>query len=63
MHIGLKAVAFSGVDHGAGLLGGEKRSGGEAANGIPRNLLTTTEAEGRTVVVPTTGPDAIVTVG
>ena len=63
MHTGLDADASRGADHGAGWLGGEKRSGGEAANGIPRYLLTAAIAEGSRVVVPTTAPEPIVTVG
>lgn len=52
----------SGSDHGAGLTGGEKRTGG-AANGIPRNLLTVTVDEGRLVVVPMTTPESSVAEG
>ena len=55
--------AFNGFDHDAGGAGGENRTGGDAANGMPRYLLTATVAEGRIVVVPTITPDATVTVG
>ena len=43
--------------------GGANRSGGLTANGIPRNLLTVTVADGSTVVVPMISPTSIVTVG
>ena len=49
--------------HAAGSVGAEKRSGGDAANGIPRYLWTGAVAAGRRVVVPITTPDARVTVG
>ena len=56
-------VAIYGSLNGAGTVGGENRTGGDAANGIPRNLFTTTVAKGSEVVVPITTPEAIVTVG
>lgn len=59
----MKADAFSGLYHGTVLLGGENLSGGEAANGIPRNLFTVAVADGIEVVVPTTGPESITAVG
>lgn len=45
------------------MLGGENRSGGEAANGIPRNLFTVAVADGIEVVVPTTNPESMTAVG
>ena len=62
MHAGFWAEVSSGSDHFAGLTGGEKRTGG-AANGIPRNLLTVIEDEGRLVVVPTMTPESSVADG
>jgi hypothetical protein len=43
--------------------GGENRSGGDFANGIPRNWCTCPRDEGSAVVVPTTMPVSIVAVG
>lgn len=56
------AFTSKGRDHSSGFLGGVKRSGG-APNGIPRNLLTPVEEEGKEVVVPITAPESIVAVG
>lgn len=63
MHAGPKPEALSGLYHGAAFLGGENLSGGEAANGIPRNLFTVAVADGIEVIVPTTKPESITTVG
>lgn len=63
MQAGFHSVTVSGLLHGFGLWGGAKRSGGDRAKGIPRNLLTAAVAEGKVVCVPTSGPEARVTVG
>lgn len=63
MHAGLKAEALSGLYQDATLRGGENLSGGEAANGMPRNLFTVAVADGNVVVVPTNGPESMTTVG
>ena len=63
IHAGFHIFASSGFDHDFGFRGAEKRSGGEAANGTPRNLLTVVEEEGNDVVVPTITPASIVAVG
>ena len=63
MQEGLHSVTFRGLLHCCGLCGGEKRSGGDWANGIPRNLFTAAVAEGKVVYVPTRAPEARVTVG
>jgi hypothetical protein len=55
-------VVCSGVFHGAGFFGGEKRTGG-AAKGMPRNLFTMTFDDGRLVLVPITTPESSVAVG
>jgi hypothetical protein len=57
MHAGLKAEALSGLCHGATSEGGENLCGGEAANGMPRNLLTVAVADKTEVVVPITIPE------
>jgi hypothetical protein len=57
MHAGLKAEALSGLCHGATSEGGDNLCGGEAANGMPRNLLTVAAADGTEVVVPITIPE------
>ena len=59
----MNADTFFGMVHGVGAVGGEKRSGGDSANGMPRNWLTTAVALGIIVVVPTNTPEAIVTLG
>ena len=46
-----------------GWTGGENRSGGDWANGIPRNLLTEAVAVGRVVVVPITTPISMLALG
>jgi hypothetical protein len=43
--------------------GGENRSGGDCAKGIPRNWFTGPKAVGRVVDFPTTTPASIVAVG
>ena len=63
MHAGLKAEALSGTHQSATLRGGENLSGGEAANGMPRNLFTVAVADGNVVVVPINGPEPTTTVG
>lgn len=63
MHAGLYSVVSSGRIHRDGLLGGLKRSGGESANGMPKNLLTIAVAEGRVVEVPIIFPESILAVG
>jgi hypothetical protein len=57
MHAGLKPEALSGFCHGATFEGGENLCGGEAVNGMPRNLLTVAVADGTEVVVPITIPE------
>ena len=59
----LNACARLGFDHCGTGTGGEKRSGGLNANGMPRNLLTVTVEEGRFVTVPITVPESMVAVG
>ena len=59
----VKAWVFFGNDHLRAETGGENLSGGLAAKGIPRNLLTRTFEDGITVVVPMTAPESIVAVG
>jgi hypothetical protein len=49
--------------NGVGGCGKPNLSGGDLANGIPRNWFTVAVAAGRDVVVPTTRPSAIRTVG
>jgi hypothetical protein len=44
-------------------VGGENLSGGEEANGIPRNLFTVAVADGNKVVVPNSGPESIEALG
>jgi hypothetical protein len=51
MQAGPYPVASYGVDHGAGGLAGENRSGC-AANGMPKNLFTVTEEPGTVVATP-----------
>ena len=63
MQAGFHSVTVSGLLHGFGLWGGAKRSGGDRAKGIPRNLLTAAVTDGKVVFVPTSGPEARVTVG
>ena len=63
MQAGFHSVTVSGVLHGFGLWGGAKRSGGDRAKGIPRNLFTAAVAKGKMVCVPRNGPEARVTVG
>lgn len=63
MQAGLKAVACKGADHRAGFSGGENRTGGETANGNPRNWFSTALELATGVALPTTTPDSIVTVG
>lgn len=43
--------------------GGAKRSAGEIANGIPKNLFTKVLASGRLYVSPTTKPESVKAVG
>ena len=63
MQADFHSVTVSGLLHGFGLWGGAKRSGGDRAKGIPRNLLTAAVDEGKMVCVPTNGPEARVIVG
>lgn len=56
-------MTLSGCAQEAALSGGENLSGGEAAKGMPRNLLTVAVAWGSWVVVPSRTPDATVAVG
>jgi hypothetical protein len=65
MHEGAYAVALKGLDHDFGRAGGAKRRlpVGGSANGIPRNLLTSTGTDGRDVTVPTTIPASMVADG
>ena len=50
-------------DHVFGLLGSANLSGGECANGTPRNWSTIALEDGMETRVPTIGPESIVTVG
>ena len=63
MQAGLHFCASRGSVNGFAGVGGEKRSGGLTAKGMPRNLLTVTVADGNTVVVPMTTPTSMVAVG
>ena len=63
MQADFHSVTLRGLLHGFGVWGGAKRAGGDRAKGIPRNLLTAAVAEGKVVCVPTSSPEARVTVG
>lgn len=64
MQAGLNCVAFNGESQGKGFCGGEKRAGGDCANGIPRYLfIRTGDDKGYVVVVPMTTPPSTVAVG
>jgi hypothetical protein len=63
MQAGLWVDACKGEVHSLGGTGGENLSGGDCAKGMPKNLFIAAVAEGRAVVVPTTTPASIVTVG
>lgn len=62
-HAGFHCVAFRGCLNRRAGSGGENRSGGDCANGIPRNWCTDPNEVGSEVVLPTTTPVSIVAVG
>lgn len=63
MHAGFQLVAWIGFWNWGAALGGENLSGGDCANGIPRNWFTGPSAAGRLVDFPITTPLSIVAVG
>jgi hypothetical protein len=63
MHAGFHCVVSNGSFHGLGGAGGLNRSGGDCANGMPRNWLTAAVAVGTDTTVPTMTPASIVAVG
>jgi hypothetical protein len=56
-------VVSNGFFHGFAGAGGLNRSGGDWANGMPRNWLTAAVAVGTDTAVPTITPASIVAVG
>ena len=63
MQASLNKEASKGALNLAGADGGENRTGGDAANGIPRYLFTVTVAEGTALLTPPTFPADMDTVG
>jgi hypothetical protein len=63
VHASLNCDASNSPLNLEGGFGKPNRSGGDWANGMPRNLLIVAVAAGRDVVVPTTTPSAITAVG
>ena len=63
MQAGFQAVALMGFLNTPGFWGGLNLSGGDCANGMPKNLFTTAVAVGRLVVVPITHPASMLAVG
>jgi hypothetical protein len=66
MHEGLNACAWSGDGHAGAGWGGEKRSGGDCAKGMPRYAFAAAAIVGwfeGLMVVPMRMPEAIVTEG
>jgi hypothetical protein len=63
MHAGLNSVALIGSENRDAGWAGENLSGGDFANGIPRNWFTGPSAAGRDVVFPMMVPALIVAVG